>query len=367
MLYTRDCHRYVGIMSKMFGTARMETKGLAQLCRRVGTSLEAGIPVRVVWAREAERGTRQHRQFVRRISDSVAVGASVADAIAATDAYFPRLFRAMIHVGEETGTLDRVLLELAEHYDHQVGLRRTFLAAIAWPLVQLIASIVIIGILILVLGWVNEVTGQSLDVLGVGLVGQWGFVVYACVVTALAAILYLVIYSATRGFLWVAPLQQLALSTPIVGSALQTLALSRLAWTLSLTTNTSMDIRAAVRLAQASTHNAYYTRHVPSVDESLLEGEQIHVALRRTGAYPDEFVDVVETGEESGRLTEAMTTLSRQFQERAFAALALLTMLAGFAIWGLIVVLIGAIVIRIFITSYLGPMQELLDEVSLLR
>ena len=355
------------LRNTMFFSARIKTKGLAQLCRRVGTSLEAGIQVRVVWAREAERGTRQHRQFIRRVSEAVAVGASVTDAIAGTGVYFPKLFRAMIHVGEETGTLDRVFLELADHYDHQVGLRRTFLAAIAWPLVQLIASIGVIGILILVLGWVNEITGQTLDVLGLGLVGQRGFVVYVCIIAALSAAFYFVIYSATHGLLWVAPLQRLALKTPFMGSALQTLALSRMAWTMSLTTNTAMDVRSAVELAQASTHNAFYTQHIPSVDESLLQGEQIHVALRRTDAYPDEFVDVVETGEESGRLPEAMTTLSRQFQERAYVALGLLTMLAGFAVWGLIAILIGAIVIRIFMIGYLGPMQEQLDQLSMLR
>jgi len=34
---------------------RIRTKPLAELCRRSGMALEAGIDARTVWAREAER------------------------------------------------------------------------------------------------------------------------------------------------------------------------------------------------------------------------------------------------------------------------------------------------------------------------
>ena len=155
------------------------------------------------------------------------------------------------------------------------------------------------------------------------------------------------------------------LKLPFLGQALRTLALSRMAWTLSLTTNTEMDVRRALELGQESTQHVYYTRHIHDVDETLLRGEEIHVALRSTGAYPDEFTDVVEIGESSGRLAESMNTLSRQFQERVRAALAVITLLAGFAVWGMIAILIVVMIIRIFMTAYLAPLKELLDEISM--
>ena len=265
-------------------------------------------------------------------------------------------------MGEQTGYLDRVFLQLASHYEHRIKLRRTFLSAIALPSFYLATAIGVIGILILLLGWIENATSPAIDILGWGLVGTRGFTIYTFCVVLVALVFFLMVRAASRGDLWIAPMQWVALKIPILGKALQTLALSRMAWTLSLATNTELDIRRAVELGQKSTQNIYYTRHLVSVDHTLLDGNEIHVALRRTGAYPDEFTDVVETGETSGQLSESMTTLSHQYQERAQAALAVLTMLAGFAVWGMIAILIIMLIIRIFVTAYLGPINELLNE-----
>lgn len=342
----------------MFFSPQIGLKPLAELCRRVGTSLEAGLVIRDIWEREAERGTSVQRRHVQIIRDAVRQGDSLTFGLATTGRYFPELFRELVQVGEQTGYLDRVFLQLASHYEHRIKLRRTFLSAIALPSFYLATAISVIGILILVLGWIENAT----DILGWGLVGTRGFTIYTFCVVLVAFVIFFMVRAASRGDLWIAPMQRVALKIPILGKALQTLALSRMAWTLSLTTNTELDIRRAVELGQKSTHNIYYTRHLVNVDRTLLEGNEVHVALRRTGAYPDEFTDVVETGETSGRLSESMTMLSHQYQERAQAALAVLTMLAGFAVWGMIAVLIIVLIIRIFVTAYLGPINELLNE-----
>ena len=349
----------------MFISPRIGMKPLAQLCRRVGTSLEAGLEIRDIWNRESERSTPLQRRKVSVVRDAVGRGDSLTLGLAETGRYFPELFRELVQVGEQTGYLDRVFLQLADHYDHQLKIRRMFLAAISLPILYLAAAIGVIGILILALGWIGNMTGRPIDILGWGLVGPRGFTIYISFVAAAGLLVFLVARAAARGDLWIAPLQWAALKLPVLGKALQTLALSRMAWTLSLTTNTELDVRRALELGQKSTHNIYYTCHLASVDQTLLDGNEIHVALRRTGAYPDEFTDVVETGEMSGRLSESMTTLSRQYLERAYAALAVLTMLAGFAVWGVIAALIIALIIRIFVTAYLGPINEMLNQMAI--
>src|SRR5688572_25212148 len=136
----------------LFG-ARVSNKELAQLCRRLATGLEAGIDVRKVWSREvAGRSSSSLRRRLVPVSEAVAVGRSVTEGLAETGDYFPPLFREMVHVGERTGKLAEVFRQLAEHYDHQLNLRRAFLASITWPMFQLTAAVFVIGVLIWVLG-----------------------------------------------------------------------------------------------------------------------------------------------------------------------------------------------------------------------
>jgi len=58
----------------MFG-ARVQTKDLAQLCRRLATGLEAGIDVRKVWSREVEgRSSAGLRMRLAGVREAVAAG-----------------------------------------------------------------------------------------------------------------------------------------------------------------------------------------------------------------------------------------------------------------------------------------------------
>lgn len=75
----------------------------------------------------------------------------------------------MVDVGEKTGRLDEVFIRLAEHYDHVLDLQRTFLQGIAWPMVQLIAALGVIGLLIWIMGILPEgIDGKPIDILGLG-------------------------------------------------------------------------------------------------------------------------------------------------------------------------------------------------------
>ena len=129
----------------IIGEARMGTKQLAALCRRLSTSLGAGVDVRAIFAREAlaARGAA-YSQFAE-ISEGIDRGSTITDALANTGNYFPHFLRALVEVGETSGHLPEVFRRLAEHYEHQLKMRRVFLAAITWPVVELVLSLGVIG------------------------------------------------------------------------------------------------------------------------------------------------------------------------------------------------------------------------------
>ena len=74
--------------------------------------------------------------------------------------------------------------------------RRQLLALLSWPLLQLVAAVMVVGILIYVMGMVKQ------DILGFGLVGTRGLVVYLNVLVAAAIALFLCLEAARRGAFW---------------------------------------------------------------------------------------------------------------------------------------------------------------------
>lgn len=332
-------------------TPQIGVKTLEDLCRRVSTSLEAGVDARTVWKREAERASGPLRGHLYDISDAVNRGRSVSDALELTGSYFPAIFREMTQVGEQTGHLDTVFAQLAEHYQAQVTMRRAFLAAIAWPVVQLLIAIVVVGFLIFITGMLN------VDILRIGLTGGRGLAIYAVLVGAAAVVIWLVGRAVNRGLVWTRPIQRFALAIPVIGKPLQVMALSRLAWSMYLTMNTGMDVRRALHLSLRSTQNARYIDQIPAVDAEITAGNSLHEAFVNAGGYPVEFLDTLAVGEQSGKVVESMGRLARQYQDRAKLAMTAMAVAAGFAVWAVIAALIILLIFRVFF-FYLGALND---------
>src|SRR5574340_1100902 len=155
------------MLMAMYFSPRIGLRPLAGLCRRASISLGAGVDVRTVFAREAERAQGQAmRRNLAAIADAIQDGDSLGRALAATGDYFPALMRELVEVGEQTGHLSEVLAQLAEHYEDQVDLRRTFLASIAWPMTELGLTLAIVGGFIWIMGFLSSMRGARVDLLG---------------------------------------------------------------------------------------------------------------------------------------------------------------------------------------------------------
>lgn len=347
-------------MASLF-TPRIGLRELAQLCRRLAIALSSGIEVRRVFEREAsDTRSLMLRSRMREISDAVARGDSVAEGMALAGDFFPPLVHELVDVGEHTGHLAEIFRHLAEHYEEQLRLKRSFLSSITWPMVQLVLAIGIIGIMILVMGWIGQMKGsQPIDLLGLGLIGPPGFAVYCLAIGTIFGAGFFLFQAARRGLAWTAPVQKLVLQLPGIGGPLKTISLAQLAWTMELTMEAGMELLKAMRLSLDSTRNAFYTSHTGDVLKSLRAGNEIHEALADTGVFPTEFLMAVEVGERSGRLPEAMKSLSREYHERARHAVQTLTVIAGWGVWALVAMMIVMMIIRMF-SAYVGMLNDAL-------
>lgn len=339
--------------------ARIGSKLLADLSRRIAISLEAGIDERKIWLRESERSRGHMHEMVSQIAAAVDQGRTVGDAVHSTGSYFPPLFRELVALGDETGKSATVFRRMADHYEHRVQLRREFISGITWPLFQLGAAIFIVGFLIWILGVIADSAGDApYDILGFGLQGHRGLLIYVSFIATMGGLVVAGYYLVRSGVAWIRPVELMVMRIPAVGNCLRTLAISRLAWTLGLTMEAGMDARRALPFAMQSTHSSYFQQHTQAVQDSVDRGDEAVEAFTRTGVFPDDFLDTLLVGEQSGKMDEAMLRLADQYQDRARAALATMTKLAGFVVWALVALVIISIIFRI-VASYAGFIEGL--------
>lgn len=346
----------------MFFSPRIAQRELAQLCHRLGTALDSGVDVRRVINREAEgRSSPAVRRRMADVSNAIGRGQALHEAFAEAGSFFPPIFHEMVRLGEETGHLGEVFRHLADHYDAQEKLRRGFLASITWPAIQLTAAIGIVGLIIWFMGFIDarDLRNQPIDVLGFGLRGTAGLIKYACFVAVTAGAIYALYQAGRRGAFWAAPLQVAVIKTPKLGRAIETLALSRLAWAMHLTFGAGMDILRALPLSLRSMRNAYYSRGIDEMMQSLRRGQEVHEVLAAARVFPPEFLDALEVGERSGRLPEAMARLSEQYQDESRRSMEMFAKIAGFAVWAIVAAIIVMVIVRLA-SFYLNMINQAL-------
>ncbi len=116
---------------------------LAQFTRTLGSLLDGGV--RILPAVQIARGTTRNLVFaqnIRDISSQITKGATLAQAIK-KQPFFTELTASMIAVGEDSGMLPEMLLEVAEIYEQEAEATINSLTGLLGPMIVVFIGLVI--------------------------------------------------------------------------------------------------------------------------------------------------------------------------------------------------------------------------------
>lgn len=125
---------------------------LARFCRTLHSMLMTDIPIMSSLKITSDvLGNVIYKQSVLEASEKVAKGINIADTLKKTPLIFPPVVTEMITIGEETGSLDNVLKEMAEFYEEEVNQTMKNLPAVIEPVLILILGIGVAGMALAVI------------------------------------------------------------------------------------------------------------------------------------------------------------------------------------------------------------------------
>lgn len=342
--------------------ARISYRQMSKLFRRLATSYTAGIDLLSIYEKETRVAGRTYRTKSSEIRDRLAEGDSLTDAMAASDGYFPDLALAVVRAGEKSGRLEDSFKRLSNHYESLVKFRTRFLNSIAWPAFELLASIGLIGLLILVMHWVMVDIGgiDPIDWFGMGST-TGNFLLYCGVVFLLFLTVFLLIWGSMKGWYGTLPMR-IARRVPLVGKTIEHLALSRFAWAMSASENAGMDVMEIGKLSLEATENYYYHMVKPEVLYDLRKGKSFTQTFLATDAFPMEFITWIENGETAGKLAETMHQASLTLQEKAEQNLQIISKIGFVMMMGFVAVVLGFAIILLFKKLYIDQNNNIQQQ-----
>ncbi|MCA9081173.1 MAG: type II secretion system F family protein [Planctomycetaceae bacterium] len=343
-------------------TSKISTRQLALMCRSLSTSLHAGVDVIKSFRQLASKAHGRQRTVLEDVCQQLKTGEGITAAFRSQGNYFPELFCDMIDVAEQTGNLPEVLHALAQHYENNLRLWRAFLSQITMPAVQLLAAICIIGGLIYLLGWISSMTGQTMDILGWGLIGAEGAAYWFGGWAMGVAAAFLVYKFAAASLTGLRLVHRSLLGVPVLGHCMRSFAIARFSWAFHLTQDSGMPIDDSLEASLKATGNGAFISATQQVVTDIEAGGTLTDALAQTELFPLEFIHIVEVGETSGTVPETLDRLSGQFEEDARRSMSAMAMAAGWLIWAGVATFVIVMIFKLaffYLSIIDGALQEM--------
>jgi type IV pilus assembly protein PilC len=276
------------------------------------------------------------------------------------------LIVAMLAAGEAGGILDDVLERVASLLERDDRLRKSVLAAVAYPATVLVASLALVIFLIVrivpmfrdlfasfhvalpastrFLLWLGENAGRP-----------WPWIL----ALGAAGIVAIALLSAGRARTGALLFDRIRLGIPVIGTLLRLTIHARFARMLGTLVHSGVELTRALDVVTPVTASPLHQAALARVAIALREGEALTPPLAASRVFDPMLVTLVGVGEETGMLDVMLDTAADYFESDVATAVAAL----GAVIEPALIVALGTIVGFIVYSVYI-PLYSLIGSLS---
>lgn len=344
---------------------RISASDIAMFTRQLATLSKAGIPLVEALSATAEQTEKDKlKRVLSQIKQEVSEGSSLAQALHRQNEVFSPIFPNMIRAGEASGTLDQVLLRLAEFTEKSVRLRQQIFSAMMYPVIMIIiGSLIMVGLFVFVIPQITQIfedSGQQLPILtriiifiSHGLREYWWLAIMG-----LAGVLFGFQKwknSASGRTRWDA----FKLRVPVIGPIVLMIGVSRFTRTLATLIRSGVPLLTALDITKNVLGNEVLISIIDEARVAVKEGASLGEPLKQSGRFPPIVTHMISTGEKSGALDEMLGVVSDAYDTQVETKITGLTsLLEPFMIVGM------GITIGIIVFAVLLPILQMNEFIN---
>ena len=312
---------------------RINASDIAIFTRQLATLSKAGIPLLEAISATVDQSEKPKlRKVLAQLRQDVSEGASLAAALQKHPKVFSPIFPNMIRAGEASGTLDTVLLRLAEFTENSVKLRQKIQSAMMYPVVMVgFGGLILAGMFAYVIPQISQIfidTGQDLPVLTQIVIGfsdllrnYWwlGFILF------IVTIHFFLKWKKTET--GIVKWDRQKLRFPIFGKIVLMIAVSRFTNTLATLLRSGVPLLTSLDITKNVMANEILSQAIEEARIVVKEGGNLADPLKRCGHFPPIVTHLVAIGERSGALDEMLTVVSDAYETQVENRISTLTSL----------------------------------------
>jgi type IV pilus assembly protein PilC len=336
--------------------ARVAPEPLAVLLRQLAGAARAGVPAGdalAIIAKDTDLG-KAPAALIAGLAGEIAAGKPLSAALQAHPGAFPPEAARLVLAGEQSNALPQALELLARDQELRVTQRSGTRGALAWP-------ILVIGFLVLIVAFLMifivpafkgaysafgaDLPAPTLLIMGV----SDAFVAYWWIIVPL--IVAAVWFGGAR-FSRIRWANRVLLLIPVLRSYLVKTFVARLAQVLAVSVTGGLPPAFAVSYLRATTGNVVLRDITDAIERRLGEGGDLVAAVIAAPRIPRRVAVALELGARSRNLDTVLAQLVEASDEDAARSLVELQQAALVAVYALLGVLVGIVVIGMYLPIF---------------
>ena len=276
------------------------------------TLMHAGVPIiRAITGLTDTTRNLVLKQALQSVRTEIEGGRELSTAMAQFPNVFSHLFVSMVQVGENTGNLDDVFLQISGYLEREKETRNQIKAAMRYPTFVLIAITVAMFIINM---WVIPTFAKVFAGFGAELpiatrillgtseftVAYWPFVL-ACIIGIFFGVRYFI--KTEKGhWHW----DRLKTRIPIIGSIIFRATLSRFARAFSMGLSAGVPLITGLALVSRAVDNVYVGGHIADMQHGIERGDSLTRTAVATGMFTPLIIQMLTVGEETGNVDDML-------------------------------------------------------------
>ncbi|MGH1486120.1 MAG: type II secretion system F family protein [Cellvibrionaceae bacterium] len=293
---------------------------LIMFCRQMHTISKAGIPlaqgIKNLAASISEGGLKV---ALLDIYIRLQSGMSLSMSMQRHKHIFDSLFINMVKVGENSGNLDAVFLQLSHYIERDFVTKKAIKSAARYPsfvLASMIIALVVINIFVVPafadmfskfnadLPIVTRILITSSNVF----VNYWWFIII-CVSIGLALFLYWVNTVSGR-VIW----DELKLKIPIVGPLINKASLARYTRSFAVMLKAGVPLSDSIGLCAKVIDNAFLSQKIDTIKNGVEHGDSLKRTHARSEVFTPLILQMITVGEDSGEVDNLLIDVADYYE-----------------------------------------------------
>jgi MSHA biogenesis protein MshG len=326
--------------------AKVLSGDLIQFSRQMHSLLKAGVPILTAFSGLAEITKNETmRDTIKSVSISLESGRDLATSMNEHPEVFNMFYVSMIRIGETSGNLDAIFLQVAKYLERDKKTRDQIKSAVRYPVFVLTSIVVAMSVINLFvipafsklfakynadLPWATQILMAT----STFTVNHWPELLAALV----GGIVWLRYYVGTEKGRYRWDKQKLKL--PVVGDLIHRSTMARFARLFSMSTRSGVPLITALTVVARALDNKFVEARVLSMQTGIERGESISNTAAATGMFDHLVLQMMSVGEQTGAMDELLLEVAEYYDseveyelERLSAAIEpLLTIIIGFIV-----------------------------------